>query len=64
MNGRLPSVPKSTSGSYSGSHTINDPNARTWVADVGPGEYYFVVTAVDGEGNESGYSNEVLKLIP
>jgi hypothetical protein len=25
------------------------------------GEYFFAMTAVDGEGNESAYSNEVIK---
>lgn len=27
------------------------------------GEYYFAVTAIDDEGNESAYSNEVIKQI-
>ena len=28
------------------------------------GSYYFAMTAIDGEGNESAYSNEVVKTVP
>ena len=38
------------------SYTLNGLNSRT--------RYYFAVTAFDAAGNESGYSNEVLKDIP
>jgi len=31
---------------------------------MAPGTYYFAMTAFDAENNESGYSNEVLKIIP
>ena len=53
-----------TSRSYSGSHTINSPTATQWEASMAPGAYYFAMTAFDAENNESGYSNEVLKVIP
>jgi hypothetical protein len=53
-----------SSRSYSGSYTINSPTTTQWEATVSPGEYYFALTALDHENNESGYSNEVLKLIP
>jgi hypothetical protein len=51
------------SRSYTGSHTIKSPSVTKWRANVAPGTYYFALTAVDGEGNESGYSNEVRKSI-
>lgn len=54
----------SQSRSYGSSFAINDPDATRWEADIAPGTYYFALTAVDGDGNESGYSNEVRKTIP
>lgn len=53
-----------TSRNYTGSHTINSPTTTEWEATMAPGSYYFAMTAFDGENNESGYSNEVLKIIP
>ncbi len=53
-----------TSRNYSGSHTINSPATTQWEATMAPGTYYFAMTAFDAENNESGYSNEVLKVIP
>jgi hypothetical protein len=38
--------------------------ARTWEVGLGTGEYFFALTALDGEGNESAYSNEVRRLMP
>jgi hypothetical protein len=51
------------SRSYSSSFRINDPFVTEWEANIAPGTYYFAMTAVDTEGNESGYSNEVRKTI-
>jgi len=53
-----------SSHSYAGSQTINDPSATQWEATVSPGTYYFAMTAFDSSNNESGYSNEVRKIIP
>lgn len=54
-----------TSRSYDGSATIDSPTTTEWeAADLATGEYFFALTAFDSEDNESGYSNEVLKLIP
>ena len=41
-------------------------NATSWtVSGLNPGTlYYFAVTAVDSQGNESAYSNEVSKVLP
>jgi plastocyanin len=52
------------SRNYTGSHTINSPTITEWEATMAPGNYYFAMTAFDAENNESGYSNEVLKIIP
>lgn len=52
------------SRNYIGSHTINSPAVTEWEATMAPGSYYFAMTAFDSENNESGYSNEVLKIIP
>ncbi len=53
-----------TSRNYTGNHNINSPATTQWDATVSPGPYYFALTALDSEGNESAYSNEVLKTIP
>lgn len=52
-----------SSRNYSGSQTLS-ASMTEWEVTVSPGEYYFALTAFDSEDNESGYSNEVLKLIP
>jgi len=52
------------SRSYSSSFPIDDPSVTEWEADIASGGYYFALTALDAEGNESGYSNEVRKTIP
>lgn len=45
---------------------INAGNATSYVVTgLAPGQrYYFAVTAYDTSGNESGYSNQVSKVIP
>jgi len=52
------------SRNYSGSVSINSPTTTQWEATNAPGTYYFALTAFDTDGNESAYSNEVLKTIP
>lgn len=52
------------SRTYTGSYTINSPTITQWEATVPPGAYYFAMTAFDTQNNESGYSNEILKVIP
>lgn len=51
------------SRNYTGSHTINSATTTQWDVTVSPGSYYFAVTTLNSTGNESGYSNEVLKTI-
>lgn len=53
-----------SSRNYTGSHTINSPTTTEWEATMAAGSYYFAMTAFDAQNNESGYSNEVLKIIP
>lgn len=52
------------SGNYTGSHRIDSASVTEWEIDLPPGRYFFALTAVDADGMESGYSNELLKVIP
>ena len=49
------------SGGYSivDAREVGNVTTYTWAGINEPGVYYFVVTAYDAIGNESGYSNEV-----
>lgn len=49
---------------YTGSHRIHSPRVTRWVAKIPPGIWRFALTAIDRQGNESDYSNEIEKLIP
>ncbi|HJR71886.1 MAG TPA: putative Ig domain-containing protein [Gammaproteobacteria bacterium] len=50
-------------GSYSNSQTVN-VGIQTYVVDsLTPATWYFVVTARDSDGNESGYSNVAQKTV-
>ena len=43
---------------------VNDSNQTSYVvSDLGPGTYYFTVTALDSNGNESAMSNEGSKTV-
>ncbi len=54
-----------TSGMYVQSKYVANPgsNQITYTFSLSPGTYYFVVTAVDNYGQESGYSPEGSKAI-
>lgn len=52
----------SSSGNYSTTVTIGNQTTYT-LTGLSAGTYYFAVTAYDANGNESGYSNEVSKVI-
>ncbi len=54
----------SASRRYDSSVRIDDPNATEWEADIAPGTYHFAMTAIDVDGHESDYSNEVVMTIP
>ena len=51
----------SSSGNYPDHVDVNSPNATSHTLSVPEGDYYIVMTATDGDGEESGHSNEVLK---
>ena len=52
-------------GSRSYSSSVNlGAGAREWTLDVAPGTYYLAVTAINSQSEESGYSNEIVKVIP
>ena len=50
-----------SSDNYTGQATVADPNATSVALPLPIGTYYLVMTATDAEGDESGYSNEVVK---
>ena len=53
-----------SSRSYDGSQAINSPAVTEWDVTLAAGSYFFAVTALNDGGDESGFSNEVLKEIP
>lgn len=47
-------------GTYTSSVNVDDSSATTYIIrDMAPATYYFVVTAIDTDGQESGYSGVV-----
>lgn len=51
------------SGLYDQYAEVLDPHATSAFVPLAPGEYYIVMTAVDVDGNESAYSNEIVRLV-
>jgi len=52
-------------GSYPNSVTLNNPGLTAYVVEnLTPNTYYFVTTAINSTGAESGYSNVASKTIP
>lgn len=52
------------SRSYSNSIDVTDPAATSHMFSASSGEYFVTMTAVDIDGNESVYSNEILRSVP
>ena len=52
-----------TSGVYPNSIDVTEPQITSQTISLASGDYYFVMTALDAEGNESAYSNEVIKTV-
>ncbi len=50
-------------GRYPDMEEINDPRVTSHTVPVTPGTYYVVMTALDGNGEESGYSNEIVAVV-
>ena len=53
-----------TSRDYSGMEELTDPYDTSHTLSLASGDYYVAMTAFDREGNESAYSNEVVKTAP
>ncbi len=51
------------SGDYNESLGLLSPSATSRSLSLPSGSYYFAVTAVDSQGNESAYSNEVMRIV-
>ncbi|MEM8766641.1 MAG: hypothetical protein AAGE43_04305 [Pseudomonadota bacterium] len=52
------------SRSYTEMTDVANPGATSVNLTLPSGDYYVAMTALDAEGNESAYSNEVLKQVP
>jgi hypothetical protein len=48
------------SRNYTSSQRLNDSNATVWRRDLAADRYVIAMTAVDNQGNESSYSNEIV----
>lgn len=53
----------SFSRSYNDTITVNDAGATQWDMPLSSGEYYIAMTAFDAAGNESAYSNEIVRSV-
>lgn len=53
-----------TSRDYAGMVEVIDPAQTSHTLSLASGDYFVAMTALDQEGNESAYSNEVLKTAP
>lgn len=53
----------SESRSYTDQVQVNSPSTTTQDVTLASGSYYFAMTALDVEGNESAYSNEVVRTV-
>ena len=51
------------SRSYGVPVALSDPNTTSYSIELAAGTYYFAMTALDLDGNESAFSNEVSKVI-
>ncbi len=51
----------SGSRSYDDFLDVTDPTATSYAVDVISGTYYVAMTAINADGDESAYSNEVIK---
>ena len=54
----------SESRSYSEMIEVPDPLGTSHVFVVPSGDYYVTMTALDIDGNESAYANEILRTVP
>lgn len=54
----------SDSRSYGNTVEVLDPGSTEASFTAPSGDYYVTMTALDAEGNESAYSNEIVKAVP
>jgi hypothetical protein len=52
-----------TSRQYTDEVPVNDPARTSQSLQLASGDYYIAMTAIDGQGNESGYSNEIVRSV-
>lgn len=52
-----------TSRQYTDEVTVNDPGRTSQSLELSSGDYYIAMTAVDAAGNESSYSNEIVRTV-
>lgn len=51
------------SGDYTTKVAVTDPKATELQLTLPSGSYYFAMTALDEAGDESDYSNEVIRVV-
>ncbi|MEZ5550623.1 MAG: hypothetical protein R3E82_07035 [Pseudomonadales bacterium] len=49
------------SRNYTGDSAVNNPSASSATIALPSGTYYVAMTALDADGNESAYSNEIVR---
>ena len=52
------------SRAYTESMDVMDPAATAHAFSAPSGDYYITMTALDADGNESAYANEILRTVP
>ena len=52
------------SRAYSSSIEITNASATSHSFNAASGDYFVTMTALDGEGNESAYANEIVRSVP
>jgi hypothetical protein len=49
---------------YEGMREVSDPAAASHSFPATSGDWYITMTALDRDGNESSFSNEILRTVP
>ena len=50
-------------GTYGAPIALMDPAATAYQLELAPGTYYVAITALDADGNESEFSNEIATTV-
>jgi hypothetical protein len=51
-------------GIYSDQMNVSNSLRKSRLVNLRSGTYYFAMTAIDADGNESRLSNEVIRIVP